>query len=342
MEFDPVIHSDTLAYLGNGGEPFGETAIIGASGLLGSYLADFISGVNLASGNNSRVFAFSRSQTEHLQSLSSREGFSLFPISSLEEKATEMSNVHFIHAASPASSAKMNDKASLFETNFLMTQLILRSLENAGGRLTYFSSGEVYGDNPTVPTSEGDFGGFDHLGERGYYPEIKRFSELLIKSWSDQTHVPATILRIFHTFGPGLKEDDNRIFADAIRSAAAGKDIRLHSDGSARRSFLYTSDLAEAISVTMANERFDVFNVCGFPELSVLDFALLVAEQVEGCRVVRDDSADTGLIPQSPIRRGLADVTKLKSLGWSQKVSVKEAVSRTISSLRFRANPPGL
>jgi nucleoside-diphosphate-sugar epimerase len=236
----------------------------------------------------------------------------------------------------------MNDKASLFETNFLLTELIFRSLEKAGGRLTYFSSGEVYGDNPIVPTSERDYSGFDHLGERGYYPEIKRFTELLIKSWSDQTHIPATILRIFHTFGPGLRQDDNRIFADAIRSAAAGRDIRLHSDGSARRSFLYTSDLAEAIGITLADESFDVFNVCGFPELSILEFASIVAEQVEGCRVVRDDSVDSGIFPQSPIKRGLADVTKLKSLGWSQKVSVNEAVSRTISSLRFRANPPAL
>jgi len=341
LAFDPVIHSDALAYLGAGGKPFGETAIVGASGLLGSYLADFISEVNLASGNNGRVFAFSRSATEHLRNLNLRENFRWFPISSLEEKAAEMSNVHFIHAASPASSAKMNDKASLFEANFLMTEMILRSIEKAGGRLTYFSSGEVYGDNPIVPTSEGDYGGFDHLGERGYYPEIKRFSELLIKSWSDQKQIPATVLRIFHTFGPGLRHDDNRIFADAIRSASAGKDIKLHSDGSARRSFLYTSDLAEAISTTRANEKFDVFNVCGSPELSVLEFATLVAEQVEGCRVVRDNYMGSDLFPRSPIMRGLANVTKLEGLGWLQKVSVTEAIIRTISSLRFRAGLPG-
>lgn len=338
MESDPIIHADAVAYLERGGRPFNNVCVVGASGLLGSYLLDFISDVNIMTGTQSRVLGFSRTTNNHLLGLRVRSGLSLKPIDSLEDELAKLDNIHVIHAASPASPEKMNDTRSLFESNYVLTERISTCLEKSGGRMTYFSSGEVYGDSPEVPTAESGYSGFDHLGARGFYPEIKRFSELLIKEWSARTGIPATALRIFHTFGPGLRADDTRIFAEAIFNAALGGNIRLRSDGSSRRSFLYTSDLAEAIQVVAQSNTFEAFNVCGSQELSILEFANKVAEQQPGCKVELYEGSSVQEKLESPIKRGLADTSKLRELGWKQGVGISDAISRTMRSVQARAN----
>lgn len=337
IEFDPVIRQDAQEYLESGGDPFPNCAVLGASGLLGSYLLDFISTVNNLSAYQSSVIGFSRSMTPHLRSINSRPGVAIHDFRVLEEEGRKIDNLHIIHAASPASIKQVSSNSqSLIESNLLLTERLFQTLEGTGGRVTYFSSGEVYGNSPNLPTAESDYGGFDHLGSRGFYPEVKKFTELMTKLWGERTGVPVTILRIFHTFGPGLRADDNRIFADAIFSLVNGRDILLRTNGRARRSFMYTSDLANAVRCSWGDKQLEVLNVCGEPELSMLDFANLVSQNRPGCSVrTSSDGADSESL-ESPIMRGLGDTSRLRSFDWRPRVKIESAIAKTIESVEWR------
>jgi len=97
----------------------------------------------------------------------------------------------------------------------------------------YFSSGEVYGivRDGTVPTAENEGGYLDPTDVRSCYGESKRMGETMCVSWAQQYGVPARIARPFHTYGPGMRLDDGRVFADFVRDILNGGPIVLHSEG---------------------------------------------------------------------------------------------------------------
>lgn len=62
-------------------------------------------------------------------------------------------------------------------------------------------------------------------------------------------------VKLCHTLGPGILLDDGRAFAEFIDCALKGKDIILHSDGSAMRTYTYTADAINAFFIIMEKER---------------------------------------------------------------------------------------
>jgi UDP-glucuronate decarboxylase len=333
---DPAILIDVQRYLESGGLPFGNCAILGANGMLSSYILDFISAVNASHGEKSLVFGFARSSSNFTKNLQIRSNVKLYPMSEMES-LLHLQNVNVFHAASPSSLSDLKkDKQALIESNIELTQTAHSILEKIGGRFTFFSSGEVYGHSPKIPTDESDYSSYDHLSVDGYYAETKRFSEMLSQIWSDKTRLPSTVLRIFHTFGPGIRRGDNRIFASAIFGMRDFNKINLNSNGLATRSFLYSADLVSAISTTSHLQGFQVFNVGGDEEITILKFANIIANYGENCEIVSSNPVLESELSNKKIKRGLADTSKLKSLGWNQKVAINEAIELTIQSSEWR------
>jgi nucleoside-diphosphate-sugar epimerase len=333
---DPAVQIDVQRYLESGGLPFGNCAIFGANGMLSSYIIDFISVVNALHGENSRIFGFARSSSNFTKNLQSRSNIRMFHLSEIDS-LLQLDNVNIFHAASPSSLSDLRkNKQALIESNIKLTTSAHALLEKIGGRFTFFSSGEVYGHAPRIPTNESDYSFYDHLSVEGYYAETKRFSEMLSQIWSDKTRLPVTILRIFHTFGPGIRRGDSRIFASAIFEMQDSNKIYLNSNGLATRSFLYSADLVSAISTTSNLNGFQVFNVGGEEEITILDFAKIIARFGLNCEIFTTNSAMDSVLSNNKITRGLADTSKLKSLGWNPKVSITEAIALTIQSNKWR------
>jgi len=333
---DPAIQKDVENYLASGGLPFGNCAILGANGMLASYMLDFISSVNASFGEKSKIFGFARSSHSFTQRLEARSNIKMFDFSELES-LLELKDVNVLHTASPSSlSDLVKDKQALIESNLNLTATIHSCLEKTGGRLTYFSSGEVYGHDAKIPTGESDYSPFEHLSVEGYYAETKKFTEMLNHIWSDRTKLPVSILRIFHTFGPGIRRKDNRIFSSAIFGLLDFNKITLNSTGSVTRTFMYSADLANAISMTSQLDGFQVFNVAGEEEIKILDFAKLISGFGLHCEVVTPDLICNPTLNNNKIKRGHADTLKLRSLGWKPKVKISEAIGSTIESTKWR------
>lgn len=61
--------------------------------------------------------------------------------------------------------------------------------------------------------------------------------------YSKQYGMHVNMIRLGHTYGPGCKLNDGRVFADFVKNILDGDNIKIYSDGSAKRCFLYVTDM---------------------------------------------------------------------------------------------------
>ena len=115
-----------------------------------------------------------------------------------------------------------------------------------------------------------------------------------------------------------------RRFVEAKESGRA-KEI-LWGTGSPMREFLHVDDLAAA--VVMAGEKYDSaqhMNIGSGEDLTIKALAELVAELAGFTGEIAWDSSKPDGTP-----RKVLDVTKVKSLGWSPAISLREGIASTI------------
>jgi nucleoside-diphosphate-sugar epimerase len=252
---------------------------------------------------------------------------------------------YIVHAASQASPKYYGrDPVGTLAANTLGTHHLLRHAAQQGCRgFLFFSSGEVYGDlgrsgrleNPSG-IAETDYGYLDPTQVRSCYAESKRLGETLCAAFAHQYGLAATIVRPFHTYGPGIDLADGRVFSDFVADILAGRDITLTSAGDARRSLCYLADAtAGFFTVLLRGQPGQAYNV-GNPacEISIRDLAQLLVglfpEKGLGVRLSQPQR-HAGYLP-SPLARTQPDIGRILALGWTPKVGLAEGFMRTIRS----------
>lgn len=244
--------------------------------------------------------------------------------------------IHYIiHAASPASPRFYKDAPlSVIYPNVLGTINMLNLARiNPVRSFLYFSSGEVYGEF-AGEIDESAYGYVDPTSLRSCYAESKRMGENLCIAYGSEYGLPVKIVRPFHTYGPGMKLDDGRVFADFVRSVVMGEDIVLTSSGEAKRSFLYLADAAIAYFLILTkgvnNEAYNAANEQGI--VSIKELAQIIASLFpEKGLQVRFEAPKESYMP-SPIMSCAVKTDKLKALGWSPKIAIEQGFYKTIRS----------
>jgi nucleoside-diphosphate-sugar epimerase len=244
-----------------------------------------------------------------------------------------------IHAASQASPKYYGiDPVGTLSSNTLGTINLLRLAQsNPIESFLYFSSSEVYGilDETKIPTTENDYGYIDPTNIRSCYAESKRMGETICISWLHQYGIPIKIIRPFHTYGPCMRLDDGRVYADFISDIVNSRNIIMKSDGSARRTFCYISDATIAFFLVLLNgKNGEVFNI-GNPkcEISIIELAqrLVKLFPEKELKVVKSENQKMGYI-KSEITRNCPDISKINRLGWIPQTDINEGFIRTILS----------
>lgn len=152
--------------------------------------------------------------------------------------------------------------------------------------------------------------------------------EALCTAYVAQYGVPAKIVRLTQTFGPGVAYDDGRVFAEFARCAIEKRNIVLHTKGETKRSYLYTEDAAAAIlTVLLKGESGQAYNAANEETYcSIREMAQLVAEECAkgeiGVDIQIEDESKFGY---APVLRMNLDTRKLRNLGWRAKVDLKTA-----------------
>jgi nucleoside-diphosphate-sugar epimerase len=186
-----------------------------------------------------------------------------------------------------------------------------------------------------MPLNETGYGYLDPMNLRACYAESKRMAENMCVAWSHQHGVPVKIVRPFHTYGPGMRLDDGRVFADFVSDIVHRRDITLTSDGSAKRVFCYLADAtAGFFTVLLKGRDREAYNIGNDrEEVSILHLAQTLAGLFPERGIsVRHGSAAGGAYMPSPVSRSCPDISKARALGWEPRYSIRDGFERTIRS----------
>jgi len=338
-DIDNIIASTSI----NWQELANKTVLItGANGFLPCYLVFTLLKLNDALSYNINIIALVRNREKALKRFENemgRDDFKLI-VQDVCDPIDVSDKIHYIiHAASQASPKFYgSDPVGTINANVQGTLNLLKlAKENSVEKFLYFSSSEIYGNISADVDyiAETDSGYIDPTNVRSCYSESKRLGETMCIAWMHQYGVPVSIVRIFHSYGPGMDLYDGRVFADFIADIVNNRDILMKSDGTAVRAFCYLTDATKAFFLILLNgENGGAYNM-GNPncECSVINLAhkLVNLYPEKKLNVVEKEVEKAGYI-KSPVQRIVPYISKIKSLGWSPAISIEEGFSRTISS----------
>ena len=316
----------------------GRTLLLtGASGLLGTWIADALRDWNESQAQPIRLILAGR-DTRRLAERFGPEGeflryqqYDLSAPISMDIRADFI--IHAAGNAHPASFRK--DPAGTLSDTVLGAHRMLDFATHCGcERFLYVSSGEVYGiaSDMAKPMSEHEMGFIDPLSPRACYPNGKRAAETLCAIYATNLGLHTVIARPCHCYGPSFTPTDDRASAQFIQSAAMGETIVLHSPGNQLRSWCYAADCASALLTALLHgHSAEAYNIAiASEEYTIAEFAAECARL--GNSVLKREY--TSIPMDSPIPHQVLNAEKLEFLGWRGQFTADIGIEHSIGIIR--------
>lgn len=311
--------------------------VSGATGLIGSTLIKAI----VTNAPSAKIIAFVRDECKAKKVFKNYEQNITFVTGDIREPVVFDGHVDYvIHAASETSSkAFVEAPVSIIDIALSGTKNMLdfSRQKNAQG-FVYLSSMEVYGTPHNDDKIFEDHGtDLDTMNVRTSYPESKRLCESLCTAYASQFQVPAKVVRLTQTFGPGVQYNDGRVFAEFSRCVIENRDIVLHTKGETKRSYLYTLDAASAILTVLTKgkpaEAYNAANEATY--CSIYEMAQMIAQKIALGKIqVKIEESDISSFGYAKTLRMNLDTSKLRKLGWQAKTGLSDMFARTIQGMQ--------
>lgn len=314
--------------------------VTGATGLIGSNIVNALLYQAMHSLNECSVVALVRDEEKARKMFSQQLEDNLERLSFVVGDVTSLPKIsgpidYIIHGACPTTSSMfLQQPVETIDTIISGTKNILElARQKQTSSVVFLSSMEAYG-SPTeeTPLTEDAPGYFDSMAIRSCYPESKRMCEALCCAYAQEYNVPAKVVRLAQTFGPGVDRNDKRVFADFATRALSNEDIVLLTKGDSRRMYLYTMDAVSAILTVLLKGTDGIcYNAanketyCSIKEMAELVSYLLS----DGSQVVFQlDGESHKKFP--PSHKLYLDTHKLEALGWCPTRTLSEMFIRMV------------
>lgn len=318
--------------------------VTGATGLIGSQAVQVLTLAGVRRNLDLKVLALVRNprKAEKMLGTCMEYGLELVTGDVLKPVRTDLPVDYILHGAGVTTSKDFVDHP--VETILTMLKGTENILELAREKqvrgMVYLSSMEAYGvvDPEHYVVRETDYGYIDPLQARSSYSESKRMAEGLCGAYAHEFGLPVKTVRLAQTFGAGIPETENRVFAQFARSIITGKDIVLHTDGSKAHCYCYTSDavlgLLTVLLKGVPGEAYNISNEATFSTIREMAEMLIRKYPESGAKLVFDIPEDANKFGYAPTSRMLVCAEKLRALGWEPEADLGEMFERLIGSMR--------
>ncbi len=211
--------------------------------------------------------------------------------------------------------------------NYITTHNLLFSLKKVGLISTKFvlmSSAAVYGNPYHLP--------IDETTERkpvSPYALHKQAAEDVCIFMHDNYKISTKIMRIFSTYGPGLKK---QIFWDMYQKIKETNELKMFGSGYESRDYIYIDDLVEAITLAVEKSSSDevVFNIANGEETEIREVARIFSDVVG---IDKNKISFMGTLREGDPINWRADIQKIEGLGYVKKVSLEEGIKKYVDWL---------
>ncbi len=303
--------------------------ITGGAGFVGSSMADRL----LADGHEVVVYDNGSTGIERfLEGAKKSERFHLVWGDILDlpalTKAMEGSDFVFHFAANADIRDNLSHPEYVFEQNARGTFCVLEAMRAAGVRSIAFSStGSVYGEPEVFPTPEDA----PFPVQTSLYAASKAYGEGMIQAYCEGYGFTGTIFRFVSLLGE--RYPHGHVF-DFVRKLKANPDaLEILGDGHQRKSYLYIGDCLEAMltAIRAGKPGVSIYNLGTNEYCEVRDSASWIAERMGLKPAFSFTGGKRGWVGDSPFI--WLDTAKIRSLGWEPKLTIRQAVERTVDYL---------
>jgi dTDP-glucose 4,6-dehydratase len=238
---------------------------------------------------------------------------------------------YILHFASPASPDDYHRwPIQTLKVGTLGTHNALGLARAKGARMILASTSEIYGDPSVHPQPESYWGHVNPVGPRGVYDEAKRVAEAFTMAYHQNHGLDTRIVRIFNTYGPGMRIHDGRAVPNFATQAIMGEPITVYGDGSQTRSLCYVDDLIEGVLRLLASDEVLPVNIGNQEEITILQ----LADDIRAAAGSQSPIEHRELPEDDPKQR-CPDLTRARQiLAWEPTVSLIEGLPPTIEWFR--------
>ncbi len=319
--------------------------IVGASGMIGTFLIDCLMHKNDTEGTNITVYALGRNldkMEKRFNSYLSLANFKMLIGDITEPILLEESCDFVLHCASNTHpKSYTTDPIGTILTSIEGTKNVLDySVAHEVEKVLFLSTVEVYGENrgDVDKFTESYSGYIDCNTLRAGYPEGKRASEALCQAYIQKYNLDIVIPRLSRIFGPTMLVTDSKASSQFILKAVNNEDIILKSEGNQYYSYCYTADAVSALLFLLINGKSgEAYNVAN-PEFDITlkELAENFAKQAS-TKVVFDIPDQTEALGFSKATHAILDIKKIENLGWSPIFSLNESINNTLKAMKTRS-----
>jgi UDP-glucose 4-epimerase len=246
----------------------------------------------------------------------------------LVRKLVRDSEVVFHLAANASVPVSVSNPEYDFQTNVIGTFNLLHS--SIGQNLKSFvfaSSAAIYGSSNVA------------LSERcvpdpvSPYGAAKLCGETLGLSYKRCFKIPFVVARIFNVYGTRMPRYVMHDFYWKLRENP--KELKVLGNGKQLRQFCYVDDALDALML-IADKGMDVYNIAGGEVISMEELAKIFVEKMSPeARITT-----TGKSWPGDIAKLLADISKLRKLGFRPKTNLAQGISSLIKWFEERSGSP--
>lgn len=229
------------------------------------------------------------------------------------------------------------DSLKFTHTNVVGTHVLLECARRHGSIRTFIhmSTDEVYGsvDDDTSTMTEAAI-----CKPSNPYSASKAAAEMLCNAYIMSFKMPIIIVRCNNALS--RYQHAEKLVPKCIHCALSGQKIPVHGDGSSKRTFIHSLDIATAIQVIAEKGKpNEIYNIGTTHEYTVLE----VIQEV--LKIVHPGAKVADWVEYVPDRvyqdhRYAVDTSKLRALGWTPTGTFQDALRDITNSLIFAHTNP--
>jgi UDP-glucose 4-epimerase len=308
--------------------------VTGGCGFIGSHLVDTLMKTE---ANVYVIDNLSTGTTQHIKQWVTNSRFRFIKDDLLNTKALSgiSSKFDFVFhlAANPEVRVSSINPQIHFQQNVIATYNLLEYLRKTQNECTisFASTSAVYGEPRVIPTPET----YAPLAPISIYAATKLACEALITAYAYNYGLRARIFRLANIIG---SRSDHGVIHDFILKLKNNpRQLEILGDGTQTKSYLYVDDCIQALmkGTKKSKEQVQFFNVGSDDQINVKDIGEIVIEAM-GLRDVKINltgGVDGGRGWSGDVKIMFLDIAKMRSIGWTPKLSSNQAVRQTVKKI---------